>query len=187
MNDSLPKNYIYITCQQLLLNDFIVQTIWWGDVNIPISPEGYARNRKRAVDYLSIRQRVSKFYLSSTFNNYLLKQWRSNLIKLQLFVIDGYAGWDPTYQLKVRIIATRPYHALFIKQMLIRGPISQINANFAKGVDFTIMNSGEFNADPKTENVTSQTSVNVNFKDHELVICYLDLLSRMLSFKQYFF
>lgn len=54
--------------------------------------------------------------------------------------------------------------------MLIRAPNSQINADFAKGVDFTIMNSGEFNADPKTENVTSETSVNVNFKDHELVI-----------------
>jgi hypothetical protein len=27
-------------------------------VNIPISPKGYARNRKRAVDFLNIRPRV---------------------------------------------------------------------------------------------------------------------------------
>lgn len=32
------------------------------------------------------------------------------------------------------------------------------------------MNAGEFNADPSTENVTSETSVNVNFTDHEAVI-----------------
>lgn len=35
-----------------------LQTIWWGKVNIPIPPEGYAMNRKRVVDYLNIRPRV---------------------------------------------------------------------------------------------------------------------------------
>jgi phosphoenolpyruvate carboxykinase (ATP) len=85
-------------------------------------------------------------------------------------VVDGYAGWDEHYRIKVRVIATRPYHALFMKQMLIRGTPQQLNADFSKGIDFTIFNSGEFNADPRTEGVTSETSVNVNFKDRELVI-----------------
>lgn len=69
-------------------------TIWWGKVNIPIEPKGYARNRRRCIDFLNIRPR--------------------------LFVIDGYAGWDPKYQLNCRVISTRPYHALFMKQMMIR-------------------------------------------------------------------
>jgi hypothetical protein len=32
------------------------------------------------------------------------------------------------------------------------------------------MNAGEFTADPSTENVTSETSVVVNFKEKELCI-----------------
>lgn len=72
--------------------------------------------------------------------------------------------------MKVRVIATRPYHALFMKQMLIRGTSDQLDADFSKSIDFTIMNAGEFGADPLTENVTSETSVNVNFKQRELVI-----------------
>jgi ATP-dependent phosphoenolpyruvate carboxykinase len=29
-------------------------------------------------------------------------------------VFDGYAGWDPKYRIKVRVIASRAYHALFM-------------------------------------------------------------------------
>lgn len=72
--------------------------------------------------------------------------------------------------MKCRIIATRPYHALFMKNMMIRAPIEQLQKDFAKGADFTIMNAGEFGADPSTENVTSDTSVNVNFTDREQII-----------------
>ena len=42
--------------------------------------------------------------------------------------------------------------------------------NFAAGPDFTVMNAGEFKADPITEDVTSETSVCVNFTDNEMVI-----------------
>lgn len=72
--------------------------------------------------------------------------------------------------MKCRIIATRPYHALFMKNMMIRAPVEQLKRDFAKGADFTIMNAGEFGADPSTENVTSDTSVNVNFTDREQII-----------------
>ena len=54
--------------------------------------------------------------------------------------------------------------------MLIRAPNTQLNKDFANGVDFTVMNAGEFTADPQTENVTSETSVVVNFKEKELCI-----------------
>jgi len=54
--------------------------------------------------------------------------------------------------------------------MMIRAPLEQLKRDFSKGIDFTIMNSGEFPADPKTESVTSETSVAVNFKEKELAI-----------------
>lgn len=57
-----------------------------------------------------------------------------------------------------------------MKQMMIRAENTQLNKDFSKGIDFTILNSGEFNADPTTEEVTSETSVNVNFTDKEAVI-----------------
>lgn len=57
-----------------------------------------------------------------------------------------------------------------MKQMLIRAPVEELNKAFLKGVDFTVMNAGEFSADPSTEGVTSETSVAVNFKAKELTI-----------------
>lgn len=55
--------------------------------------------------------------------------------------------------------------------MLIRGNIAEIKEDFENGgPDFTIMNSGEFCADPGTEDVNTKTSVNVNFTSKELVI-----------------
>jgi len=130
--------------KRIVEDEITKDTIWWGSVNIPITHKGYAMNRKRVVDFLNIRPRV--------------------------FITDGYAGWDETYRLKVRVVSVRPYHALFMKQMLIRAPLDQLKKDFASGVDFSILNGGEFVADPNTENVTGETSVCVNFKDKELAI-----------------
>lgn len=131
--------------KRIIEDEVTKDKIWWGKVNIPMSHAGYQRNRQRAIDFLNIRPR--------------------------LFIIDGYAGWDPEYRLKVRVIACRPYHALFMKQMLIRAPDAEIQSEFAKGgPDFTIFNAGEFVADKTTEAVKDQTSVCVNFRDKELTI-----------------
>ena len=89
---------------------------------------------------------------------------------MKIFIIDGYAGWDPKYRIKTRVISCRPYHALFMKQMLIRGDLEQIKKDFKEGVDFTIMNAGEFVSDTHAEGITSKTSVAVNFKEKELTI-----------------
>jgi Phosphoenolpyruvate carboxykinase len=40
--------------------------------------------------------------------------------RVRIYVVDGCAGWDPEHRLKIRVICSRPYHALFIKTMLIR-------------------------------------------------------------------
>lgn len=54
--------------------------------------------------------------------------------------------------------------------MLLRDDEEQLSRNFAAGPDFSILNAGEFYADPITEDVSSETSVNVNFTDNEMVI-----------------
>ena len=68
--------------------------IWWGTVNIPCDQRTFDINRQRALDYLNTCER--------------------------LYCFDGLAGWDPKYRIKVRVICSRPYHALFMHTMLIR-------------------------------------------------------------------
>src|SRR6476661_1038251 len=55
--------------------------VWWGSVNVPIDDDTFETNRERAIDYLNTRK--------------------------QLYVVDAFAGWDPKYRAKVRVICTR--------------------------------------------------------------------------------
>ena len=113
-------------------------------MNIPLDPKGYARNKVKAVDCMNTCPR--------------------------LFVVDGYAGWDLEFQKKIRIICTRPYHALFMKNMLMRDTEANLHSMFTNGPDFTVINGGEFYADPATEDMSSRTSISVNFKGKEMTI-----------------
>src|SRR5262249_40780953 len=92
--------------------------VWWGDINIPLSDQSFTINRQRALDYLNIRP--------------------------QIYVVDGFAGWHPKYRLKIRVICARPYHALFMHNMLIR-PTDEELADFGEP-DYVIYNAGEFPA-----------------------------------------
>ena len=56
--------------------------VWWGSVNLRISPESYQACRREAIDFLQSRPRV--------------------------YVVDGFAGWDPHYRIKVRVLCARP-------------------------------------------------------------------------------
>jgi phosphoenolpyruvate carboxykinase (ATP) len=116
--------------------------VWWGSVNIPLEPETFAINRERACDYLNTRER--------------------------LYCFDGFAGWDPKYRIKVRVICSRPYHALFMHTMLIR-PTRQELADYGKP-DFVIMNAGAFPANRLTAGMGSKTSIDLSLEDRELII-----------------
>jgi len=54
--------------------------VWWGTVNIPITPQTFAINRERARDYLNICDRI--------------------------YCFDGFAGWDLKNRIKVRVICS---------------------------------------------------------------------------------
>ena len=118
------------------------QNIWWGSVNVPLESRVYDINRERAVDYLNTRD--------------------------ALYCFDGFAGWDPDTQIKVRVICSRPYHALFMHTMLIRPTHEQL-VNFGTP-DFVIINAGQFPANRHTPGMTSKTSIDLNFEKGELVI-----------------
>lgn len=54
--------------------------------------------------------------------------------------------------------------------MLLRDDENSLTQNFSSGPDFTILNGGEFLADANTEDMTSKTSIDVNFTEHEMLI-----------------
>jgi phosphoenolpyruvate carboxykinase (ATP) len=116
--------------------------VFWGDVNIKLDEHVFNVNHERAVDYLNTRD--------------------------CLYVVDGFAGWDERYRLKVRVICSRAYHALFMWNMLIR-PSAQELASFGEP-DYTIFNAGAFSANRYTSGMTSKTSVALNFAKKEFVI-----------------
>jgi phosphoenolpyruvate carboxykinase (ATP) len=118
------------------------QDVWWGNVNVELNEHTFMLNRQRALDYIALRDTI--------------------------YVFDGYAGWDPKHQIKVRIVATRAYHALFMNNMLIRPTPEQLE-NFGDP-DFVIFNAGVFPANPYTEGMTSATSIAMNFERGEMVI-----------------
>jgi len=116
--------------------------VWWGAVNVPIDNETFEVNRERAIDYLNTRQK--------------------------LYVIDAFAGWDEQNRARIRVICTRPYHALFMHIMLIR-PTREELQNFGKP-DAVIYNAGEFPANRRTKGMTSKTSVDLSLERGEFVI-----------------
>eukprot|EP00742_Colponemidia_sp_Colp-10_P011920 GILJ01013314.1.p1 GENE.GILJ01013314.1~~GILJ01013314.1.p1 ORF type:complete len:527 (+),score=102.71 GILJ01013314.1:14-1594(+) len=130
------------TDKRVVKTDDVSDSVDWGKVNIPLSEASFQKNKARAQAFLNSQPRP--------------------------FVQDLYAGHDPRYQIKVRVITTRPYHALFMRNMLICPKPEQL-ATFGEP-DYTIYNAGECWADPSVEGVTSKTSIAINFKTREQVI-----------------
>jgi phosphoenolpyruvate carboxykinase (ATP) len=114
----------------------------WGPINIELDEQIFMINRERAIDYLNTCDRI--------------------------FVVDAYAGWDPKYRIKVRVVCTRAYHALFMQNMLIM-PSREELEDFGEP-DYVIFNGGEFPANRHTSKMTSKTSVDVNLEAKEIVI-----------------
>jgi phosphoenolpyruvate carboxykinase (ATP) len=116
--------------------------VWWGSVNHPIDDHTFLLNRQRAVDYLNTRD--------------------------QIYVCDGYAGWDPGCRIKVRVVCGRAYHALYMQNMLIRPTLDELERFGAP--DYVIFNAGQFPANPHTTHMTSRTSIDLSLERHEQVI-----------------
>jgi len=116
--------------------------VWWGEINMPCSNETFDQLKESATQFLNECP--------------------------NLYVLDGFAGWDPEHRLKIRIICSRPYHALFMHNMLIR-PTAEELKNFGEP-DYVIYNAGQKAADTSIDGVASETCVALNFDTAEMVI-----------------
>lgn len=118
------------------------EDVWWGKVNIPLSEDSFGRIKQEALEFLNGCE--------------------------DIFVVDGFAGWDPKYKIKVRIICSREYHALFMHNMLIR-PTEDELASYGDP-DWVVYNAGVALASEGIEGLTSQTCSGLNLKSQEMVI-----------------
>ena len=133
--------------KRVVLDSKTKDQIWWGEVNIPIPPETIRVIEDLAVEYLNNRRRV--------------------------FITDGYLGWDPRYRLKCRILTTRSYHALFMRNMLIVPTDEELRRDFTDKIDFHIINAGEFKApsSPMLKGIgRNGCCVSVNLSENRMTI-----------------
>ena len=115
-------------------------TVWWGSVNQPISPEKFATLRQRILGYLQGRE---------------------------LFVQDLWAGADAKYRLPVRVITENAWHNLFARNMFIRPPRAAL-AGFEP--QFTIIQAPGFSAVPEIDGSRSETVIAVDFTNRLVLI-----------------
>lgn len=115
--------------------------IWWGPINRPFPEESFEK---------------------------VLYGLRSYLQNKDVFVQDAYAGADPSYRIKVRVITENAWHNLFARNMFIREFDKDVLAAFEP--DYTIIHCPGFQADPEHEHTRSEAFILLNFKRRMVVI-----------------
>jgi len=120
----------------------VVDDVWWGEINRPLSPADHRRLEDHARACLSTAK--------------------------QLYVVDGFAGWDPAQRLRIRVICERAYHALFMHNMLIRPSTAEL-AGFGQP-DYVIYNAGSHAAPAGIGDVEPPTSISLALERGTMVI-----------------
>ena len=114
--------------------------VWWGKVNQKLSTTHFATLKHRVQAYLQGRE---------------------------LFTQDLYAGADPNHRVRVRVVSTSAWHALFARNMFIRPPAHDL-PGFVP--DYVILHAPEFQADPAIDGVASTTAIALSFGEKLIVI-----------------
>lgn len=116
------------------------EKVWWGDINIGISPESFDIIYNKMIKHLEDRK---------------------------VYVRDAYAGADKTHRLKLRVVNTMAWHNLFCNNMFIK-PDTYKLPDFEP--NFTIISCPEFKADPATDGTRQENFAIVNFTKRMILI-----------------
>ena len=85
----------------------------------------------------------------------------------ELFVQDLFAGADPDHRLNVRLITELAWHNLFIRHLLRRPSIEELDSFLP---EFTILNCPSFLADPERHGCRSETIIAISFERRMILI-----------------
>ncbi len=126
---------------------FIVDTpavhdeIAWGKINVPIEKAKFDAIKAKLLAYLQNKE---------------------------IFVFDGFAGADPKYTKRFRIINELASQNLFIHQLLIRPTEEQLDSYTP---DYTIYAAPGFKCIPEVDGVHSEAAIIIDYEAHEVIIC----------------
>ncbi len=116
-------------------------TINWGAINQPMSPEHFAALKADFLDHLEGQD--------------------------ELYVADLFGGSQPEYRVNVRVVTQMAWHNLFVRTLLVR-PVADEVASFAP--EYTIINLPSFKADPERHGCRSDTVIAVSFTEKLILI-----------------
>lgn len=111
----------------------ITGDVWWRMGNQKLAPAKFDILRGRILAYLQGRE---------------------------LFTQDLYAGADPNYRIRVRLVSTEAWHTLFARNMFIR-PRPEELASFEP--DWVILHAPHLQTDPEIDGVRSSTAIAASF------------------------
>jgi phosphoenolpyruvate carboxykinase (ATP) len=126
---------------------FIVQepssadNVWWGTHNKPFDPEHFELLKIRLQAYLQGRD---------------------------VFVQDCYAGADPEYRLKLRVVTETAWHSMFARDMFLREFDPEVLGRFEP--DFVVIHCPQFHAIPEVDHTRSEAFILLNFAQRLIVI-----------------
>ncbi|MBL6662521.1 MAG: phosphoenolpyruvate carboxykinase (ATP) [Flavobacteriales bacterium] len=114
--------------------------VWWGDVNIPFSPEKYHTLYNKVTEYLKGKD---------------------------VYVRDVYACADENFRLNIRVINEYPWSNLFAYNMFLRPTEEELN-NFTP--DWSIINVPSFMANAEIDGTRQHNFAIINFTDKNILI-----------------
>jgi phosphoenolpyruvate carboxykinase (ATP) len=116
-------------------------TVWWGKVNVPMTPEHFANLKEDFFKALAGKE--------------------------TLYVADLFGGSQPEHRVNVRVINELAWHNLFIRTLLVR-PTAEELEGFAP--EYTIVDLPSFQADPERHGTRSETVIAVNLSEKLILI-----------------
>ncbi|TGE24172.1 phosphoenolpyruvate carboxykinase (ATP) [Hymenobacter aquaticus] len=115
-------------------------SVWWGDINIPFDADKFDQLHTKMVQYLADKE---------------------------LYVREAYAGANPDYQLKLRVVNELAWHNLFCYNMFLR-PAEGADTSWLP--DFTIICAPGFEADPAVDGTRQANFAILNFTKKMILI-----------------
>jgi phosphoenolpyruvate carboxykinase (ATP) len=115
--------------------------VWWGKVNRPLAAERFALLRARVEAYLAGQR---------------------------LHAQELFAGADPAHRIRVRLVTTGAWYALFARNMFIRPTPAERDGFEA---DWTILHAPDFRADPAIDGTRSSSVIALSLATRTIVIC----------------
>jgi phosphoenolpyruvate carboxykinase (ATP) len=115
-------------------------SVWWGEINIPFEADKFDQLHQKMVAYLADKK---------------------------LYVREGYAGANPDYQLKLRVVNELAWHNLFAYNLFLR---PEAGADTSWAADFSIICAPGFQADPATDGTRQANFAILNFTKKLILI-----------------